>query len=294
MARYVIFHNPISGEGLAARLVAELTTELQAHGHQVDELCTGSKEEATAAARDLDPGYEALISVGGDGTHNSIVNGLVDRPVPLLPVPAGTENVLSKGVDVPADPRVIREILEGHRVRSVDVAMANDHAFLVMSGVGLDAAVTAEVHQKRNGPIRRMNYYWPTVKHWLRCRRPHLEVEVDGERVASEAPFLIVGNMRMYADRLHVCARAEPDDGLLDVCVFESPGRLRLVRYFLAARRGRHLEMPDVTYAQGRRIVIRPAEADVPFQVDGDLAGHGVVEYTVRPKALKMFVRTYM
>jgi diacylglycerol kinase (ATP) len=168
--------------------------------------------------------------------------------------------------------------------------MANGQAFAVMSGVGFDATVTGEVHARRRGPISRWWYFWPTVKNLCFYKWPHMSVEVDGRTVAEGAAFLVVGNMRMYADRLRICANAVPDDGLLDVCIFTRPGAFHLIGYFLSTRFGRHLQRNDVVYRQGTRIVVRPAEGGVPFQVDGDAVGVAPVEYTVRPQAVQMFV----
>lgn len=286
----MIIHNPISGSGRARRRMKAIVDELRAHGHQVDPQSSESKRTAIALARDADPSYDAVISVGGDGTHNSVINGLAGRPLPLLPVPAGTENILCKSVGIPASPRTIREILEAGRVRSFDVGMANEHAFAVMSGVGFDAAVTGEVHAKRRGPIGRHWYLWPTVKCLMLYKWPRLAVEVDGETVVRDAAFAVVGNMRVYADYLHVCANALPDDGLLDVCIYTRPGAVNLVSYFLATRFEKHLAREDVIYRQGQRIVVRPDESEALFQVDGDAVGAAPVEYTVRPGALQMCV----
>lgn len=263
---------------------------MKAHGHTVEHLETHSREDAIRIAREIDPTIDGLISIGGDGTHNSVINGLMGRPVPLMPVPAGTENVLCKGIAIPADEKIIRTILEAGRTRSIDVGLANGKAFAVMSGVGFDATIAGEVHAKRHGPISRWWYFWPTVRNLCFYRWPHLTVEVDGETVVEGAAFAVVGNMRMYADRLHVCDRAVPDDGLLDICIFTRPGSWRLVSYFLSIRFGRHLRRKDVIYRQGRRIVVRPTEEGIPFQVDGDTVGVAPVEYTVSPRAVRMFV----
>jgi len=293
VAKYVIFHNPISGSGRAARMVEEITEQLTSHGHSVEEVQPHSKEEAIEAARTVDESYAALISVGGDGTHNTIANGLVGRSVPMLPVPAGTENVLCKAVGIPGDPVVVREILEAGRICPMDVAFANGHAFMIMSGVGFDATVTREVHEHRHGPIRRRDYYLPSLRNWLSYRWPRLAVEVDGQVVARDAALVIVGNMRLYAGKLHVCSNAQPADGLLDVCIFTKPGRWHLLKYFLLTKVDRHTRSKEVIYRQGRRIVVRPSENDVPFQVDGDAIGLAPVEYTVQPSSIQMFARAF-
>lgn len=275
-------------------MVRQITAELQAHGHEVVQFVPQSREEAIAQARTLDESHAALLSVGGDGTHNTIVNGLLGRSVPMLPVPAGTENVLCKAIGIPPDTAVIREILETGRVGPVDVALANGKAFLIMSGVGFDAAVTQEVHRHRHGPIRRRDYYLPSLRFWWGYSWPRLTVEVDGEVVAEDAALAIAGNMRLYADGLHVCPEAQPTDGLLDICVFTRPGRWNLVKYFVSAKLGRHTRRKDVVYRQGKRIVVRPVENDVPFQVDGDAVGTAPVEYTIQPEGIQLFARAYV
>jgi diacylglycerol kinase (ATP) len=290
LGRYLIIHNPISGVGRAGRRFRKIATELEAHGHTVDHRETRSKDDAIAAARKADPSYDALISVGGDGTHNSVINGLMGRPLPLLPVPAGTENLLCKAIDIPSNAATIRSILEAGHVREIDIATANGQAMAVMSGVGIDAQITGEVHAKRHGPISRWWYFWPTLKNLFFYKWPHLEIEVDGRVLAERAAFAIVGNMRLYADRLQPCLKAVPDDGLLDVCIFVRPGAWRLIGYFLSIRRKKHLGRDDVAYAQGKRIVVRPAEPDVPYQIDGDAVGTGPIEYVIQPKAIRLLV----
>jgi YegS/Rv2252/BmrU family lipid kinase len=289
VGRYIIFHNPISGTGRAARLVKTIAAELQSHGHAVDDYCSTSREDAIRAAGEVDTSYDAVLGVGGDGTQNSLVSGLIDRQVPLLPVPAGTENVLCKAIGVPSDPVLIRQLLEAGQVRSLDVGMANEQPFAVMSGVGFDATVTGEVHAKRCGPIKRHYYYWPTLRNLLTYKWPRLTVEVDGRTVADCPAMAIIGNMKLYADRLHICSRATPEDGLLDICIFLKPGALQLVSYFASVKLGTHMKRDDVVYCQSKRIVVR-SDGHTPFQVDGDAVGHTPIEYTVRPKAIRMFV----
>ena len=290
MGRYIIFHNPISGEGRAAFFVKGLTAELRQRGHSVDHCCAATRDEAVRAARTVDATYDGVIGVGGDGTLNTLVNGLMGRSVPLMAVPAGTENVLCKALGIPRDPAAIRGLLEAGYTRTIDVGLANDRAFAAMSGVGFDATVTGEVHRRRSGPIKRWYYYWPLAKQLYTYDWPRLTVEVDGQQVASAAGFVIVGNVRLYADKMYICDRAVPDDGLLDVCVFTNCDSLRLFSYFLSVRLGRHLGRSDVAYRQGRRITVRAERAGVPFQVDGDAAGTAPVEYTVRTAAMRMFV----
>ena len=103
------------------------------------------------------------------------------RSIPLLPVPAGTENLLCKAIGVPADAETIRTILDTRRTPARWPCRHRSCAFAVMSGIGFDATVTQEVHAKRHGPISRWWYFWPTLKNLLAYKWPHMDVEVDGE-----------------------------------------------------------------------------------------------------------------
>jgi diacylglycerol kinase (ATP) len=290
VGKYIIVHNPISGAGRASFFVKGITEELRRHGHLVEACCPANREETIRAARAVGSTCDGVIGVGGDGTLNTLINGLVGRGVPLMAVPAGTENVLCKALGIPGDPAAIRAMLESGYTRNIDVGMANDRAFAAMSGVGFDALVTGDVHSRRTGPIKRWYYYWPLVKLLYTYDWPRLTVEVDGEQVTTGAGFLLVGNVRNYADKLFLCDRAVPDDGLLDVCIFTNCDSLRLFSYFLSVRLGRHLRRSDVVYRQGRHITVRAERPGVPFQVDGDIAGEAPVEYTVRRAAMRMFV----
>ncbi len=289
MGKFVLIHNPISGQGRSESITNKLIEVLTAHGHQVEDCRPTSAEDAVRAAQEVDPDTTGVISVGGDGTHNTILNGMLGSSVPLLPVPAGTENILSRALAIPLDPEKIVDILEHGRVREMDVGMANGRAFLIMSGIGFDAGITKEVHEHRHGPINRSNYYWPTFKQLMTYKFPPLRVQMEGHEVAVAAGFLVVGNLAMYADKLNLCDRALPDDGLLDMVIFTKPGRLRLIWSFLLTKFRQNRMMKDIIYLQGRKFTVIADREGIPYQVDGDAMGTAPVQYDIQDKAIRVF-----
>lgn len=289
VARYFVIHNPISGQGRSESITDDICRVLNARGHETVDCRPTSADEAVSQVQKIATDTTGVISVGGDGTHNTIVNGMLGSDIPLLPVPAGTENILSFTLGIPGDAEKIADILEHGRVRQMDVGLANGRAFLIMSGVGFDARITQEVHRHRHGPIHRSNYYWPTFKELMTYDFPPLKVQLEGREVAVAAGFLVIGNLDIYADRLHLCDRALPDDGLLDMVIFTKPGRLRLIWSFLLTKLRQNRMMKDVIYLQGRKFSVTAEREGIPYQVDGDVMGTAPVTYDIRDKAIRVF-----
>src|SRR5205823_8300394 len=113
-------------------------------------------------ARATDEGYELVVVLGGDGTVNEVVNGLLrgydgrsprpDRPA-LAVVPGGSTNVFHRALDIPRDPveatgSLLDAIREG-RSRWLGLGRANERWFTFTAGLGLDADAVRWIERAR-------------------------------------------------------------------------------------------------------------------------------------------------
>ena len=96
-------------------------------------------------------------------------------------------------------------------------------------------------------------------------------VGLDAE-VVRKGSFAIIGNGRLYGGPFPVFKRANLQDGLLDVLVFENQSHWDVVRYFQAIAFGTHPELPDVEYFQTSSLKVT-SSGDVPVELDGEIAG---------------------
>ncbi len=264
-----------------------------------------SADAPRLAAEAARAGVDAVVACGGDGTLNGVLNGLVEsgnpRPVVGL-IPAGTANVWAKEARIPRDPERALALLDtGVRVPlDLGVATIGDASrrFLLMCGVGLDAATVRRV-EARPGLKRRLGPVAFGAQGLVAVARERpwpVRIEVDGVEVAVGLLTLAVaGNTRLYGGVARITAGARLDDGLLDLVTFEgAPGWRALpvaLRQAGAALRGRlgRTDVRGVAYRRGGHVSIRPERA-LPVQVDGEWIGacdaDAPLVLTVEPRAV--------
>jgi len=279
--------NPVAGRGAGRRVFEEVERGLTRLGMRVEAAVTeqagDAREAATRAA-----GHDVVVVVGGDGTLNEAINGL-DADVPVAHCPLGTANVLAKELGIPRRVERFCEMVAAGRERTLDLGAANGQRFVSMAGAGFDAAVTAEVHAKRRGAIRMRQYVGPVLRRLAGGYLPRLRVTIDGGEPTESVGFVLVSNVRSYGGPLCVTPDALPDDGELDVCILPRGSRLRLLRALAAfVFRCQHL-LSGARYCRGRSIEVT-ADERVPYQVDGDAAGHLPATFEIIGRKLRVVV----
>lgn len=302
MERILVFANPIAGRGRGRQIARRLEEALRLRGYE-PELLLGRADSTQSTPSDRP--IRAAIVIGGDGTLRTVAQWAIEHaqsesnaetclPYPLLIVPMGTANLMGRNLGIAWDDqhleRQVIDAIEHGRVVHRDVARTAGGVFLLMAGVGFDAWVVHELDRLRTGPIRVTDYVRPAIKAATAYQFPELEVEVDGRLVFPRAPGLaIVGNVAEYGTGFPILPHAKADDQLLDVCVMPCTSRMELVRLFLAAAAGEHLQQEGVVYLKGRQVRIE-SPRPVPVQVDGEPAGMTPVRIDLLPGRIPFIV----
>jgi diacylglycerol kinase (ATP) len=287
--KILLIANPIAGGGRGKQLAADLVRRLRGRGYQVATFLTDSAGDAARRSRDMETDVSVLVVVGGDGTVNETLNGLLDPSrTPMAHLPAGTANVLGRELGLPRRPEDLVQILEEGHILRLDMGLAGERRFLMMASAGLDAMVTAEVRRQRGGTLGYFGYLVPILRALKRYHLPRLRVTAEG-RAEIPGAFVVVSNTRNYGGIFAFADRARCDSGHLDVCVFPRGTLPALVGYYLAAFLGRVSAHTDVHYLTGGHIRIESDEP-VPVQVDGDPAGFTPVEIRLLPATVPVLV----
>lgn len=287
--RFLILANPISGGGKSRRVAPDLRDALVARGHEVELHFTTHKGDAgQQAARCGEGRFDAVVSVGGDGTLNEILNGLRDLSQPLAILPLGTANVLAKELRLPFAPQGLAELLHGGRARELAVGTANGRRFLLFCGVGFDARMVEELERVRTGTggMRRwIGPVWNVIRSWP---RQDLHVVADGSTVATTANQVLVTRVRGYGGILHLPRAVDWSDGKLHLLCFLQRTRLAWAAAAARAMLGRLEPSPRLLHGTATRITVTAA-TPTPYQVDGDLGGTTPVEIELLPGRARVF-----
>ncbi len=223
-------------------------------------------------------GMDLLVVLGGDGTIRGASLAAVQAGVPVYLMPHGTENLLARhygftrGID-----QLVRSLLV-RRVGMMDVCEANGQRFLIMAGIGFDAAVVADLAARRAGGISKFSYALPILRTAWTWRGQVFTITCDGDSPRRVGPgTLVVANLPVYAARLDPVPGALANDGRLDGAVLNARTALGV----MAAAFSCWLRIPTArrgsTTWSGTAITISSA-LPFRFQVDGDRpAGLGMV-----------------
>ncbi len=209
--RALLISNPNSTsmtDSLARTVVAELRS---VPGVRLRSEFTRHQGHATAIATGLTRAdCDLVVCIGGDGTVNEVINGLLGAPpvraagdMPALAViPSGSANVLAGALGLPRDPklaaRVLAELLRSGERRSISVGRAADRWFAVNAGLGLDAEVISHMEDLRaSGVSANPLRYVPTgLGAWgrMRARPPRITARADGELLGTDLAMAVVSN----------------------------------------------------------------------------------------------------
>ena len=288
--RVAVVFNPVTGGGDPAERRRDTQEALERAGLEVLWLETTKEDPGQGlTAKAVAEGVGLVMAHGGDGTVMACVTGLAGTEVPLAVLPGGTGNLLATNFDIPSDlDEAVQVAVAGDRVR-LDVGAMDDDRFVVMGGIGFDAAMLRDADPKLKEHMGAVAYVLSGFKN-LRRRPTRFRLRLDDRpQIERTGQGVLIGNLGRLQGGLPVMPDARPDDGLLDVAVLQT--RTVLDWLALAARvLLRRRKDPQLELFQARRIEIH-CDTPQPVERDGDPAGardHLVVE--VVPKALTLCV----
>jgi len=278
--------NPMAGTGPAGDVVAELLSSLRRRDFQ-PRICV-HRTELSELVEQAGSSLRCVVAAGGDGTLAEVLNRARGIPVAILPI--GNENLVAGYFKQErSGQRLAATIAEG-RLRWIDLARANGRIFALLASAGIDADVVHRVHRQRRGHINRLTWVSPVLHALAFYGYPSIEVEIldTGERLSGKE--VMVFNLPRYAGHFPIVPNAQPDDGLLDLCVFERGGWRNLLRYMYGMIRRWHARIPDLHQRQVRSVRLWAEDPGAPLQIDGDPGSRLPVTIEVAPSGLPLVV----
>jgi YegS/Rv2252/BmrU family lipid kinase len=284
MIRHLVIVNPAAGRGAGERSLPRVHEALHALGLAFDLVRTERPMHAAELAeRGAADRYDVVVAVGGDGTVNEVINGLLRaHERGLGPIPALGALCVGRGNDFAFGAGILKDfdagcraLADGHRKR-IDVGRVAGGLFPEGRyfgngvGVGFDAVVGFEaLKMKRLHGFA--SYIVAALKTiFLYYRAPLVRLEVDGQSQTQRSLMVSIMNGRRMGGGFMMAPSARSDDGLFDLCIAREvsrPGILALIPRFMQGTQGNH---PAITTAQARSVRVVALEGVLPAHADGE------------------------
>ncbi|WP_329180540.1 diacylglycerol kinase [Streptomyces sp. NBC_01477] len=286
--------NPTSGRGRGARAAAPAADALRTAGLAVRTVVGSDAADALAQAhKAVDGGTAALVAVGGDGMVSLALQAVAGTGTPLGVVAAGTGNDFARVAGLPVgDPAAagstIAAALRDGRSRRLDLGRTGHRWFGTILASGFDSRVNDRGNRMR-WPTGRFRYDVAMLAELAALRPIRYRVQFDDAPERElDATLIAVGNGSSYGGGMRMCADAEMDDGLFDICVVGPCSRRTLLRVFPLVYSGSHPRHPVVTVHRAARV--RLAAEGVTGYADGERVGPLPLLAETVPGALRLLV----
>jgi len=295
--------NPNAGKGKGKKDWNRISEILTANGLKYSVRFTERKGEATEFTRELIAGgYKRIISIGGDGTLNEIVNGIFTQDhrspseIILSMIPVGTGNDWGRMFGIPLVYEGSAQVISEEKTMLHDIGVIDYYSgkekqrryFLNIAGMGFESVVVFKTNkQKEKGKSSKAIYFINLLSSLISYRNTKAEITIDGKTSMARIFSINVGNGRYCGGGMRQTPDAIPDDGLLDITVIKEMGRLEIIRNLNLLYDGTILSHPKVDGYRSDNLKVS-SESLLYVEADGESLGHGPAEFGIIPSAINI------
>ncbi len=301
MARYRLIVNPAAGGGTAGEELQNIERSLRSLGLDYDVVCTERPWHAVELAEEAAEEAEIVVAVGGDGTANEVLNGLMrakasGHTAALGILCVGRGNDLAFGMGIPTNWNEGCTCLAEDQRRIVDVGQVfggnypDGRYFGNGIGIGFDAVVgfVAARFKHLRGFIGYFVAALQTI--FLFFKAPLVRLEFDGQPMNLHALMVSIMNGSRMGGGFMMAPYGRPDDGFLDLCIARQVSRPRILALLLKFTKGTQFEHPAISDGQTQQLSVTAVEGVLPAHADGETLCTDGVKLTVNiiPQAIQI------
>jgi diacylglycerol kinase (ATP) len=265
---------------------------LQQKGIKVDVALAKPKEEATPLAKQaVKDGYKLIIAMGGDGTIEAVMRGLVGRKAHLGILPSGTSNNLAKSLDIPEKLEAACDLILSHPIRKVDVGQVKMKGqkksyFFELASIGLSSALYEHANDLQDGKLAKLKDVALSFLKEEKLSTVYLTLD-DESKIKFDSILVVVSNTPFFGKNFLVAPNASLEDGLVDISVYPDFSKTELLAYYAKIMNEGYSENDRVQRFRASELEVK-ASPKLEVMADGVKVGKGKVNIKILPSALSV------
>lgn len=274
LKRLLLIMNPAAGVRRANRHLTDIVALFNAHGYMCTVFCTAGRGDATRISRENARDYDLVVCVGGDGTLNEVLGGMIEGQAhtPIGYIPAGSTNDFATSLHLSRDIlRAANDIMEG-TPRQLDAGSFNGRIFTYVASFGAFTEASYATPQRSKNLLGHLAYVLEGAKDLLNIHPFHLTLEACGQRFEGDYIFGAISNATTIGGVLTLDKQCVAmDDGLFEITLVKSPQSLIELNRIVVSLQTQQYDEDLIHFCTSRSAVVY-ASPDMPWTLDGEYA----------------------
>jgi len=289
----------INGSRKLSDQVKRSITDCENHSaiKSISFITKGPKEAIIFANQACLNGFDVIVAVGGDGTINEVVNGIIQSKknnITLGILANGTGNDFVRGTNLALNPNSFIEAVLRNEIQSVDVGKIESSLgvtyFINITDIGFGGKVVQILEKQRRFLGGKTSYGIAILRAFIGYRVPVLKITTPNFNFEGPVLMVAICNGSIFGDGLTINPFAKIDDGKLNITLL---GRVSLVDYIKNLnnlKSGKKVNHPEAIYFETEKIDIRVTDGVAVSEVDGEYLTSGNLSISVLPNAISLLV----
>jgi YegS/Rv2252/BmrU family lipid kinase len=272
--KILIVINPAAGKSSYKKRLSQLQKKLTRSEIKYELFLTEMKGEGKLSAHLLsNPHLNEVLVMGGDGTLNYVVNEIRGRQLPLSIVSVGTGNDSVKSIHGIMDVNKQIEIALHGKIGKFDLGVCNGRYFVNGVGIGFDGQVVKEMIESGNKRGRHIDYLMTVLRIIAGFKERPLRFIIDKESFEKTILLMTISNGTTFGGGFVINPNARPNDGKLDVCIFNELAPIKRFWHLPKLKTGTHSKIKETEFYQASEINIDSSQ-ELVAHLDGEYIGH--------------------
>ncbi len=275
MKKLLLLINPITAKKILGPYLLDVIDCFMKGGYEVTVHVTQRKGETIEVARNRGEEFDTVVCVGGDGTLNDTVSGILylEKKPKIGYIPAGTTNDFASSWGIPKKPLDATNKIVSTPARNVDVCVFGDRPFVYVAAFGAFTEVSYSTPQSLKNALGRTAYIFEGISSLSSIHPMKMTVEYDGGSVSGDFLYGMIANTKSVGGfELKMKDEISISDGLMELILIRKPENYYDNNKMISAVLKQDIKSEYITYVHTKHVSFY-SESEIPWTVDGEFGG---------------------